>query len=951
VDDADLNTNSGAVETLLVDVNSTSENATSRADGTSSDTEGGTQDVTVSPGLPVYDRTQDGSITAADFTLLGASDEVISSVSPNSLGAGSYTVTVSDSGGSVDGNPETVSYTKLTYQSLSSDTDTSQQVTTNSPVGDRNRDGVIDKTDIAFVSSAPSESITNFNRNADGTATFDIVDSSDSDDVAESFTYLSAETVALAETGADTGIFTGSISLVQSDANGDLLAVEGDDINLTYYDQSPSATRVATQTLDATSPSISSVSLSEDFGDQRISFESDEQLGGSSGDLAVTVSGPNGATYSYARGDFSQSSIGGGSYAYVLKSGSAQPYDNGDGTYGMSISDAKDAAGNNGGNNGDGSGLTDTYSYSSGGGDTTPPSISGVTLDESSGNMVITFNSDEQLGTSASDITVAVTGPNGATYTFDLKQFAESGSGPYIYSLSTTQAYDDGGGSYTMSVDDAKDSAGNNGGNNGAGSGLTDTHVYSSSSGTDTWVNGTVTDASGSVSGATVVAVPQSGGSETVVTTGANGDYSLGVQPSTTYDVIVDDEPDHKFEVETGISVSKSNTRTVDFTVKAFPEKGFINGTVLDADENAVSKGYSVEARELGYRFGGTATTDANGKFSVSVPASNYVVRAKGSNGPPKKLDNVTVREGETTDVTVRLPEAGYITGTVESAAGKKVGGVGVVADDGDQVVFDRTNTKQQADTGTYNITASPGNYTVSVFTKGKSTNSKQVTVTGGSESTADFTLRTTSVKHASVKVIEGSGVDTANLGISASVRAGMLQVKVNNQSSGGGGGSGGAPDELEGLGVTRDTKLRMNVTVTNFTANSLMWGVGDARWSTADNASITNGTDITVTGTPVQLQVMFGGKGGGSGDRCRPPDVQGPLGGELANRAKGPGERRPQRDRLLRSIRPRKRARVGQEQPEGHECHDQRTAILDAQRSEPVPARVGRRAHEDGRR
>lgn len=498
-----------------------------------------------------------------------------------------------------------------------------------------------------------------------------------------------------------------------------------------------------------------------------------------------------------------------------------------------------------------------------GGGDTTAPKIVNLNLAEQKGNMAISFDSGEQLGKKSGDLTVSVVGPNGATYTFDRKQFAESGSRPYTYSLSTTQAYDDGGGSYTMSVDDAKDSAGNNGGNNGAGSGLTDTHVYSSGSGTDTWINGTVTDASGSVSGATVVAVPQSGGSETVVTTGANGDYSLGIQPSTTYDVIVDDEPDHEFEVETGISVSKSNTKTVDFTVKAFPEKGFINGTVLDADGNAVSSGYSVKARELGYRFGGTATTDANGEFSVSVPASNYIVRAKGSNSPPETLDNVTVREGETTDVTIRLPEAGYISGTVEDAAGKKVGGVGVVADDGNQIVFDTTNVSTQADTGTYNITAPPGNYTVSVFTKGKSTTSKQVTVTGGSGSTADFTLRTTSVKHASVEVIEGSGVDTANLGISASVRAGMLQVKVTNQSSSGGGA--GPPDELEGLGVTRDTKLRMNVTVTNFTANSLMWGVGDARWSTADNASITNGTDITVTGTPVQLQVMFGGKGGGA--------------------------------------------------------------------------------------
>lgn len=237
VDDPDLDTAGNTPDSVVVNVNSTSENATSRADETSSDTEGGTEDVTISPGTFVHDRNGDGSINAADFTLLGASDESISSVSPNTVGAGSYTVTINDPGGSVDGNPETVSYTKLSYQSLNSDTDSSQQVTTNSPVGDRNLDGVIDKNDITFVTAAATESISNFNQNADGTATFDIVDSSDSDDAGESFTYLSAETAVLTETGQSTGTFTGTTSLqTGTDSPGVLNVSDGDTITATYWE-------------------------------------------------------------------------------------------------------------------------------------------------------------------------------------------------------------------------------------------------------------------------------------------------------------------------------------------------------------------------------------------------------------------------------------------------------------------------------------------------------------------------------------------------------------------------------------------------------------------------------------------------------------------------------------------------------------------------------------------
>ncbi|MEF8886118.1 MAG: Ig-like domain-containing protein [Haloarculaceae archaeon] len=111
------------------------------------------------------------------------------------------------------------------------------------------------------------------------------------------------------------------------------------------------------------------------------------------------------------------------------------------------------------------------------------PSISNVALGESGGDLTLSFDSSEALGSDTSDISVTVDGPNtNDVYSFDRTDFSETnnGDGTFTYTLTTTQAYDDGAGTYTATVDDAVDIAGNNGGENGEGSGLSDTYSYSS---------------------------------------------------------------------------------------------------------------------------------------------------------------------------------------------------------------------------------------------------------------------------------------------------------------------------------------------------------------------------------------------------------------------------------------------------------------------------------------
>jgi len=473
--------------------------------------------------------------------------------------------------------------------------------------------------------------------------------------------------------------------------------------------------------------------------------------------------------------------------------------------------------------------------------------------------MIVSFESDEQLGVESGDLEVSVLGPGGKTYTFDRSQFGKEGDRPYTYTLVVSQAYDDGDGTYSLSIDDAKDSAGNNGGLNGDGSGpgLIDTYDYTAGGGGTALVNGTVTDTNGNtVSSAPVFALDGQGTLAGQATTDASGAYSIQISAGT-YDVIVDHEPNYEFEIETDVTVGSGSTGVVDFQIAEYPGKGTLEGAVEDADGNSL-QGVTVNARDLGYQFGGTATTDANGEFSISVPALNYIVRTETADAPPETLDNVTVREGETTDIgTIQLPESGYITGTVTDASGTPQQFVGVVADGGNGILYDGTDAS-----GNYNITVPPGEYTVSVFAKGQDAGAKSVTVSGGAVNQTDFALQKTTVVHSSVEVIDSQGVQTGNIGVEAEVARGMVQAKLVNTSKPSE-GIGGTPHELETLGVDGDTKFRINTTVTNFTASSLMWGVGDAEWSTSQNATVTNGTDITVEGTPVQLQVMFGGQGG----------------------------------------------------------------------------------------
>jgi len=98
--------------------------------------------------------------------------------------------------------------------------------------------------------------------------------------------------------------------------------------------------------------------------------------------------------------------------------------------------------------------------------DGVPPTIGGLDLtNDGDNNVDFRFETTEPVPT----IEVSVAGPNGATYTFTQADFdsteINTNGFDVRYDLAATRPYDDGGGTYTATVDVAVDTAGNDGAN------------------------------------------------------------------------------------------------------------------------------------------------------------------------------------------------------------------------------------------------------------------------------------------------------------------------------------------------------------------------------------------------------------------------------------------------------------------------------------------------------
>ncbi|MGI0148770.1 MAG: carboxypeptidase regulatory-like domain-containing protein, partial [Thermoplasmata archaeon] len=178
-----------------------------------------------------------------------------------------------------------------------------------------------------------------------------------------------------------------------------------------------------------------------------------------------------------------------------------------------------------------------------------------------------------------------------------------------------------------------------------------------------------------------------------------------------------------------------SNPRRVQVT--ALPvEVGYIAGTVRDVNTNGLLSGVTIAVSPGTF---GT-TTNAVGAFNVTLAPGTYSVTASRDLYGLQIRTGIAVTANNTTAVNFQLaPVRGWIAGTVTSSAGGPLAGVAIEA------VGARTYTATTDASGRYNLTVSPGTFTVSARLTGYANQTRSgVSVTDDATTTVNFVLVST---------------------------------------------------------------------------------------------------------------------------------------------------------------------------------------------------------------
>ncbi|MFC7057458.1 CARDB domain-containing protein [Halovenus salina] len=179
--------------------------------------------------------------------------------------------------------------------------------------------------------------------------------------------------------------------------------------------------------LNATSssaPTITNLNLGETNGNVSFSFDSDEELGTTTDDITVEVVTPSTATLTFNTQGLSTTDT---EAPFTYKTGETNFQYSSEGTYTMEVKDAKDSDGNNGGTNGDGSGLTDDYFFDEG--LPNAPYVNNTdqqhdpTTDTS---LSVDYNATDQIA--SADVNVTVSDSEGTTVAFNNSLLASEGT-------------------------------------------------------------------------------------------------------------------------------------------------------------------------------------------------------------------------------------------------------------------------------------------------------------------------------------------------------------------------------------------------------------------------------------------------------------------------------------------------------------------------------------------
>lgn len=274
-------------------------------------------------------------------------------------------------------------------------------------------------------------------------------------------------------------------------------------------------------------------------------------------------------------------------------------------------------------------------------------------------------------------------------------------------------------------------------------------------------VTGTVVDGNGQpLSGATVSAAGLT------TSTAADGSYALNSLPAgqTTIKASL-----------TGFQSGSTSVTVVAATTTAAPAITLVSSSGSITGSVKTTAGAAIAGASVGFG-GGTATTDANGNYTLTgVPVGTIQLVASAS-GFQSVTQSVTVNGGATSTANFTLAAgaaSGTVTGKITSASSGAIVASATVSWSGGSTTSDASGiyTLTNVTAGTQNITAVKTGYLAHTLA---------VAVTGGATSTLNLPIATGG--KISVKVVTSGGAVVS--GATVTIKGGVISTTVSGASS-----------------------------------------------------------------------------------------------------------------------------------------------------------------------
>ncbi|UUZ84660.1 carboxypeptidase-like regulatory domain-containing protein [Paenibacillus sp. P26] len=250
-----------------------------------------------------------------------------------------------------------------------------------------------------------------------------------------------------------------------------------------------------------------------------------------------------------------------------------------------------------------------------------------------------------------------------------------------------------------------------------------------------------------------------------------------------------------------------------------------ISGTVTNGAGNPVS-GAAVTVSGVS----GSVTTDANGKYTLNIPAGTYQYVSVSAAGYANYAQNhIQVTEGNTTTVNFSY---GAISGTITDESGNPLSGANVYT-------YNAGTTTNAG--GTYTLNVPPGTYSVYADKNSAGYNKSakdNIQVTAGNTTTVHFTYGAVSgtVTNASGNPVSGATVSASNSGSVSTDASGKYTLKLPAGTY--------AYVQVNASGYANYSQSNIQVTAGNTTTLSFSYG--------AISGTVTDGNGNPVSGAMV---------------------------------------------------------------------------------------------------